>query len=55
MQVAHLLDFQLVDVVAEPHELPRQLLVLQAHVCLMERDRKQLKQPADLLINQLIN
>lgn len=35
--VARLLDLQLVDVAAEPHELPRQLLVLHPHVCLMER------------------
>ncbi len=41
MQVARLLYLQLVDVAPEPHELPRQLLVLQAHVCLMERDGKQ--------------
>lgn len=36
--VARLLDLQLVDVAAEPHELPGQLLVLQAHVCLRRRD-----------------
>lgn len=48
MQVARLLYLQLVDVAPEPHELPRQLLVLQAHVCLMERGGKQCsKQPAD--------
>lgn len=34
VQVTRLLDLQLVDVAAEPHELPRQLLVLHAHVCL---------------------
>lgn len=34
MRVARLLDLQLVDVVSEPHELLRQLLILQAHVCL---------------------
>lgn len=32
MQVTRLLNLQLVDVAAEPHELPGQLLVLQAHV-----------------------
>lgn len=36
--VARLLDLQLVDVAAESHELPGQLLVLQAHVCLRRRD-----------------
>lgn len=41
VQVTRVLYLQLVDVAPEPHELPRQLLVLQAHVCLMERDRKQ--------------
>lgn len=40
VQVARLLDFQLVDVAAEPHELPGQLLVLQAHVSLVERERE---------------
>lgn len=38
VQVTSLLYLQLVDVAPEPHELPRQLLVLQAHVGLMERD-----------------
>lgn len=37
MQVARLLNLKLVDVVPEPHELPRQLLVLQPHVCLRKR------------------
>lgn len=32
VQVTRLLNLQLVDVAAEPHELPGQLLVLQAHV-----------------------
>lgn len=46
MQVARLLYLQLVDVAPEPHELPRQLLVLQAHVCLGKRETGALKQPA---------
>ena len=36
MKVARLLDLQRVDVIPEPHELPRQLLVLQAHICLQK-------------------
>lgn len=34
VEVAGLLDLQLVDVAAEAHQLPGQLLVLQAHFCL---------------------
>lgn len=37
VQVAGLLDLQLVDVAAKAHELPRQLLVLQAHFCLKHK------------------
>lgn len=41
VQVARLLDLQLVDVTPNPHELPRQLLVLQAHICLQKtRERR---------------
>lgn len=40
VQVARLLDLQLVDVAPEPHELPRQLLVLQAHVRLRKRRQR---------------
>lgn len=36
VQVARLLDLQLVDVAAQPHQLPGQLLVLQAHFCLQQ-------------------
>lgn len=39
VQVTRLLDLQLADVAPEPHELPGQLLVLQAHVCLGKRNR----------------
>lgn len=38
VQVTRLLDLQLADVALEPHELPGQLLVLQAHVCLRKRN-----------------
>jgi len=37
VEVAGLLDLQLVDVAAEAHELPGQLLVLQAHFCLKRK------------------
>lgn len=37
VQLTRLLDLQLADVAAEPHELPGQLLVLQAHLCLGKR------------------
>lgn len=40
VQVARLLDLQLVDVAAEPHELPGELLVLQTHVWLGEEQRQ---------------
>lgn len=42
VQVTRLLNLQLVDVAAEPHELPGQLLVLQAHFRLRggEGDRR---------------
>lgn len=40
MLVARLLNLQLVDVDAEQHELPRQLLVLQPHVCLQKRNKR---------------
>lgn len=40
VQVTRLLDLQLVDVAAEPHELPRQLLVLHAHVRLRGERQK---------------
>lgn len=39
VQVTRLLDLQLADVAAKLHELPGQLLVLQAHVCLRERNK----------------
>lgn len=44
VQVTRLLNLQLVDVAAEPHELPGQLLVLQAHFRLRggrETDRRE--------------
>lgn len=40
MLVARLLNLQLVDVDPEAHELPRQLLVLQPHVCLQRRNKR---------------
>lgn len=40
MQVTRLLDLQLVDVAAQPHQLPGQLLVLQAHFCLKKGGKK---------------
>lgn len=39
VQVTRLLDLQLADVAPQPHELPGQLLVLQAHVCLRKRNK----------------
>lgn len=43
MQVARLLDLKLVDVAPEAHELPCQLLVLQAHVGLQRRTQRDTK------------
>lgn len=39
VQVTRLIDLQLADVALEPHQLPGQLLVLQAHVCLRKRNK----------------
>lgn len=40
MQMARLFNLQLVDVTPKPHELPRQLLVLQAHIRLRKRRQR---------------
>lgn len=54
MQVARLLNLQLVDVVPKPHELPRQLLVLQPHVCLQKNNTKMSGSKCDIRLFSFI-